>query len=82
PLYFTSLGGTSSHWTNLGATAIYTPTATGFRVYLRSPGITPALANQWGWHLNWQAAANNLRQPALCTGQTAQGGTNWQQYSP
>ncbi|MFP2910080.1 S8 family peptidase [Pyxidicoccus sp. 3LFB2] len=82
PLYFTSLGGTSSHWTSSGATAIYSPTATGFRVYVRTPGITPALANQWGWHLNWQATPNNLRQPSLCTGQTAQGGTNWQQYSP
>ncbi|MCY1014192.1 S8 family peptidase [Pyxidicoccus sp. MSG2] len=82
PLYFTSLGGTSSHWVALGATAIYIPTATGFRVYVRSPGITPALANQLGWHLNWQATPNNLNQPSLCTGQTTQGATNWQVYSP
>jgi hypothetical protein len=81
PLYFTSLGGWGSHWVSRGATAIYGPTATGFRVYVNFPGITPALANEWGWHLNWQASPNNLRQPSLCTGQTAQGATGWQQYN-
>jgi serine protease len=80
PLYFTSIGGTSYHWLSKGATALYSPTATGFRVYVNLPGITPATANQFGWHLNWQAAPNNLRQASLCTGQTAQGATGWQQY--
>jgi hypothetical protein len=55
PLYFTSIGGESGHWASTGATSIYTPTATGFRVYVRYPGITPAVANQYGWHLNWSA---------------------------
>ena len=81
PLYFTSIGGATSHWTSSGATAIYSPTATGFRVYVYTPGITPALANAWGWHLNWQATPNNVRQSSLCTGQTAQGATGWQQYN-
>ena len=81
PLYFTSIGGATSHWTSSGATAIYSPTATGFRVYVYTPGITPALANAWGWHLNWHAAPNNLRQPTICTGQTAQSATGWQQYN-
>ncbi|WP_241759419.1 S8 family peptidase [Pyxidicoccus parkwayensis] len=81
PLYFTSLGGTSSHWQSIGATAIYSATATGFRVYVRFPSITPAVANQLGWHLNWHATPNNLRQSTLCTGQTPYGSTGWQQYS-
>lgn len=53
--YLTSIGGASSHWTSYGATAIYSATPAGFRVYVYTPGITPALANQWGWHLNWSA---------------------------
>ncbi|HZI16395.1 MAG TPA: S8 family peptidase [Myxococcus sp.] len=80
PLYLTSIGGWSSHWTTRGATSIYSTTATSFRVYVYSPGITPALANNMGWHLNWQASPNNLRQPSLCTGQTPAGATGWQQY--
>jgi hypothetical protein len=58
PIYITSIGGSSSHWGTTGATSIYTPTPTGFRVYVRfSTGqpITPALANQLGWHINWIA---------------------------
>jgi serine protease len=80
PLYFTSLGGWAHHWTAPGATAIYSPTHTGFRVYIRAPGVSPALANQYGWHLNWQAVPKNLQQNSLCTGQTAQGASAWQQY--
>jgi hypothetical protein len=80
PLYFTSIGGWSSHWTTTGATSIYSPTANSFRIYVYNPGITAAQANNLGWHINWQAAPNNLRQPSLCTGQTAPGATAWQQY--
>ncbi|ADO70570.1 S8 family peptidase [Stigmatella aurantiaca] len=81
PLYFTSLDGLSNHWVTTGATSIYSPTPTGFRVYIHSPGITPTLASQLGWHLNWQAAPNNLQVGNVCTGQTPQGATVWQQYS-
>jgi hypothetical protein len=56
PVYITSIGGNSSHWATTGATSIYMPTATGFRVYVRwadgSP-LTPAQANGFGWHINW-----------------------------
>src|SRR4028118_1180688 len=51
PIYITSIGGYGYHWATTGATSIYTPTPTGFRVYVRlSNGqpITPALANQLG----------------------------------
>ena len=56
PKYFTSLGGNSSHWATTGATSIYTPSSTGFRVYVRwSDGsvLTPAQANSLQWHVNW-----------------------------
>jgi hypothetical protein len=58
PIYITSIGGATSHWATTGATSIYTPTPTGFRVYVRwSSGgsLTPAIANEYGWHINWIA---------------------------
>jgi hypothetical protein len=58
PVYVTSIGGTSSQWSTTGATSIYQPTATGFRVYVKwsdnSP-LTPAQANAFQWHINWIA---------------------------
>jgi hypothetical protein len=56
PKYFASIGGNSSHWGTTGATSIYTPSSTGFRIYLRwSDGntLTPAQANSFQWHVNW-----------------------------
>lgn len=56
PEYFTSIGGNSCHWATTGASSVYLPTATGFRVYIRwSDGntLTPAQANSWQWHINW-----------------------------
>jgi hypothetical protein len=65
PLYITSLGGNGAHWATTGATSIYTPTPTGFRVYVRwvnGGSLTPAQANQYGWHINWIAT------PVQCSG--------------
>lgn len=58
PIYITSIGGNGGHWGTTGATSIYNPTPTGFRVYIRYPdggSLTPAFANQYGWHINWIA---------------------------
>jgi len=55
PNYVTSLGGWGNHWAAMGASAIYNATPTGFRVYLQFPGVTPAAANAWGWHILWVA---------------------------
>jgi hypothetical protein len=56
PRYFTSLGGTSSQYNAQGFNAIYSATATGFRIYLRNwngAALTPAYANSKGWHVQW-----------------------------
>jgi subtilisin family serine protease len=83
PLYHTSIGGTGNHWLTEGATSIYSPTPTGFRVYVfYAAGITPAQANQWNWHINWNATPYNISSPALCTGRTTPSSTNWQVYTP
>lgn len=58
PVYVTSIGGNSSHWATTGATSIYLPTATGFRVYVKwanNNPLTPVQANGWQWHINWIA---------------------------
>ena len=56
PVYITSLGGVNGNWATTGATSIYSPTATGFRVYIKwsdSSPLTPAQANTNGWYINW-----------------------------
>ena len=58
PVYATSLGGSSAHYMAVGATSIYQPTQSGFRVYVRrsdGAGLTPAQANGMNWHINWTA---------------------------
>jgi hypothetical protein len=58
PVYVTSIGGTSNQWATTGATSIYAPTPTGFRVYVRYADggpLTPAVANGYQWHINWIA---------------------------
>lgn len=56
PVYLTSIGGSTSHWATTGATSIYFPKPTGFRIYVRwndGAPLTPATANSYGWHINW-----------------------------
>ncbi|RBQ18619.1 hypothetical protein DP939_19210 [Spongiactinospora rosea] len=56
PIYVSSVGGTGTQWGLVGPSAIYSPTATGFRVYVQwrdGAGLTPAHAQQYGWHINW-----------------------------
>ncbi|MEU1342478.1 hypothetical protein ACIPX0_48115 [Streptomyces sp. NPDC090075] len=56
PRYFTSLGASGTHWEVTGYTAIYNPTATGFKIYARhrdgSP-LTTQHASQYGFFINW-----------------------------
>ena len=62
PNYVISVCGHSSHWALSGTSAIYDPSPTGFRVYLRwsynpngqeAPPLTPADANAYGWYITW-----------------------------
>ena len=79
PMYFASLGGNSNHWQAEGINAIYSPTATGFRIYLRDDveALTPQLANQLGWHLQWLGVPKT----ATDSGYTTPGATNWKSYN-
>ena len=45
-------------WTASGGSSQYAITATGFRVYVNYPGITPALATSWHWKIGWIAEPN------------------------
>ncbi len=79
PLYFASLGGSSCQWEEDGITAIYSPTSTGFRIYLRSDtgrSVTPEFANQNGWYVQWIGVPKTETK----AGQTISGATNWQSY--
>jgi hypothetical protein len=60
PTYVTSIGGNSSHWSTVGGSSIYSPTPTGFRVYVRwvdGASLTIATAILYGWHINWIAVS-------------------------
>ncbi|MDP9868135.1 MULTISPECIES: hypothetical protein [Streptosporangium] len=61
PVYTSSVGGTGDHWALTGANAVYSPTATGFRLYVRwsdSSPISPAVAQAFQWHVNWIGVDN------------------------
>ncbi|CAF1534206.1 unnamed protein product, partial [Adineta steineri] len=58
PLYFTSMAGTSDHWSLIGYTAIYRPSSNVFTVYARStyyPNGTFLLieSQTFQWNVNW-----------------------------
>jgi hypothetical protein len=58
PRYFTSVGGLGSHFELVGASAIYSPTSTGFSVYVQKNDgtpLTPVDAANGGWFINWTA---------------------------
>jgi len=58
PVYVTALHGASSHWATTGGSSVYSPTPTGFRVYVRwSDGhpLTVSDAQSLGWHIQWIA---------------------------
>jgi hypothetical protein len=79
PLYFTSLGGRSSHFDALGVSAIYSATATGFRIYLKSQSgvaLTPTYANSREWYIQWLAVPKT----SINAGFTPPGTTNWKAF--
>ena len=61
PSYFTAVRGVHNHWKVMGASVIYSPTITGFRLYVLYPGgVTPAQAEAWGWSVAWVGTTDQL----------------------
>jgi hypothetical protein len=70
PIYIVSLGGRTNHFATTGGDCVYpldpltnVPDAKGFKINLGwESGIhvplTPALANNYCWHINWIAIVN------------------------
>lgn len=61
PVYTASVGGNGEHWALQGVNAIYKPTATGFRIYVRWDSttlLTPATAQKDQWYINWIGVDN------------------------
>ena len=64
PIYLTSIGGTTSHWTTTGGSEPYEVKdftyQKGFRIYLNngSGGVSPATANTNGWYVQWIGIGN------------------------
>lgn len=78
PIYVTSIGGDSYHWGVTGASAVYKPTPTGFRVEIRwdkgfrdDTSLTPELANGYKWHINWIAFEPFSQEGQGSNGQTS-----------
>jgi len=59
PVYVSSLHGKSNHWMSKGSTELYSPTPTGFRIYIST--TDDIVANQkykgWNWQIEWIAVA-------------------------
>jgi hypothetical protein len=58
PTYLVNMHGNSGNWATTGGSSAYSRTKTGFRIYVKySHGgdLTPAHANQRGWHIQWLA---------------------------
>ncbi|MCH2225667.1 MAG: hypothetical protein MK066_12925 [Crocinitomicaceae bacterium] len=58
PRYFTSIGGVGSHFELVGFASIYSPTPTGFTVYIKKNDgstLSPVDAANGGWFINWTA---------------------------
>jgi hypothetical protein len=56
PVYVCALHGDSEHWGTTGGSSIYSPTATGFRVYVRRHNggpLAPSDARLLGWYVGW-----------------------------
>jgi hypothetical protein len=56
PRYVTALHGATTHWATTGGSSVYTPSPTGFRIYVRWSNdnpLTPANAQGMGWYIQW-----------------------------
>ena len=56
PTYVSSVGGDGTHWNLVGTGAIYSPTITGFRVYVQwhdNQDLAPPHAQRFKFYVNW-----------------------------
>jgi hypothetical protein len=56
PIYVPTILGRDGHWETTGATAIYEPTPTSFRIYLRfadGRNLSPETARTLNWSVKW-----------------------------
>ena len=63
PVYVTSVGGAGNQFALVGTSAVYSPTATGFDLFVRwadGHAITPADALSGGWYVSWVGVENVL----------------------
>jgi len=83
PLYFTSLGGKTSHWIAIGVNSVYKATPTGFRIYIYSGDerpLTPEYANENEWHIQWLGMITaSVGDSNIVAGSTTAGDTSWVQ---
>lgn len=83
-IYFTSIESGDGRIKTRGETSIYDSTENSLRIFIYSPGITPQLANAYGWVINWMKYRNNARPSGaskVCSGHTSATNSNWQYYS-
>jgi hypothetical protein len=80
PIISSSLAGNvEKHWTATGGSSLYSINATAFRVYVYQPflPITPSLATEKGWNIDW-IPAPPIMSSAFCAGTSPTSG--WTQY--
>ncbi|CAF3508678.1 unnamed protein product [Rotaria socialis] len=58
PQYYTSIGGTSNHWSLSGYDSIYSPSSTSFTIYSMnmagwSSSTMVSYANSYSWNVYW-----------------------------
>ena len=79
PAYVASLVGDAAHWQLVGVNSIYSPTKSGFRVYLWHPVLKGEylrfFATRYKWSLSW------LADTGRSAGITRAGKTGWKQFS-
>jgi len=81
PVYVSSMGGISSHWTSTGSSAIYKDTWKSHQIYIYyQDGITVNSAKNFKWHMNFLAQPAGKSKAGTCAGQTMPAQTDWKQY--
>merc|ERR1719384_866458 len=53
PTYASGIAGDSSHWDTKGSSEIYQETASSFRLFIQTSGVSALQANSWKWRVNW-----------------------------